>query len=53
MFHYLFPGRNDLGEDAVSAKHALDIHNDMKKKILKAPVEDIDLTGQRLLQRYK
>ncbi|XP_026680384.1 triple functional domain protein-like [Diaphorina citri] len=44
-------GRNDLGEDAVSAKHALDVHNDMKKKILKAPVEEIDLTGQRLLQR--
>uniref|UniRef100_A0A8D8Y3N1 Triple functional domain protein n=2 Tax=Cacopsylla melanoneura TaxID=428564 RepID=A0A8D8Y3N1_9HEMI len=44
-------GRNDLGEDAVTARHALDVHNDMKKKILKAPVEEIDLTGQRLLQR--
>lgn len=44
--------RNDLGEDVAGAKHALDVHADMKKKIMKAPVQDIDLTGQRLLQRY-
>jgi triple functional domain protein len=43
--------RNDFGEDVASAKHGLDVHGDMKKKIMKAPVEEIDLTGQRLLQR--
>ncbi|XP_075229474.1 trio Rho guanine nucleotide exchange factor isoform X4 [Lycorma delicatula] len=43
--------RNDLGEDVVGAKHSLDLHADMKKKIMKAPVQDIDLMGQRLLQR--
>lgn len=44
--------RNDLGEDVAGAKHSLDIHADMKKKIMKAPVQEIDLMGQRLLQRY-
>lgn len=44
--------RNDLGEDVAGAKHSLDIHTDMKKKIMKAPVQEIDLMGQRLLQRY-
>ncbi|XP_054274180.1 triple functional domain protein-like isoform X3 [Macrosteles quadrilineatus] len=43
--------RNDLGDDVAGAKHALDLHNDMKKKIMKAPVQDIDVAGQRLLQR--
>ncbi|XP_018907690.2 triple functional domain protein isoform X1 [Bemisia tabaci] len=43
--------RNDFGEDAVLTKHALELHEDMKKKILKAPLKDINLLGQRLLQR--
>lgn len=44
--------RSDYGEDVASAKHGLDLHLDIKKRILKAPVEELDLTGQRLLQRY-
>lgn len=44
--------RGDLAEDLAGAKTALELHNEMKKKILKAPVEDVDLVGQRLLQRY-
>ncbi|XP_066996303.2 kalirin [Anabrus simplex] len=43
--------RNDFADDVAGAKHGIDLHNEMKKKILKAPVEDIDLIGQRLLQR--
>ncbi|XP_052122184.1 kalirin isoform X6 [Frankliniella occidentalis] len=43
--------RNDFADDVNGAKHGIDVHNDMKKKIMKAPVEDIDLLGQRLLQR--
>jgi hypothetical protein len=43
--------RGDLAEDLAGAKAALELHNEMKKKILKAPVEDVDLVGQRLLQR--
>nr|XP_024216575.1 triple functional domain protein isoform X4 [Halyomorpha halys] len=43
--------RSDFGEDVPSAKHGLDLHAEIKKRILKAPVEELDLTGQRLLQR--
>uniref|UniRef100_A0A1Y1LT27 Uncharacterized protein n=2 Tax=Photinus pyralis TaxID=7054 RepID=A0A1Y1LT27_PHOPY len=43
--------RNDFAEDVSGAKHGIDMHNEMKKKIMKAPVEDINLLGQRLLQR--
>ncbi|KAL1516598.1 hypothetical protein ABEB36_000493 [Hypothenemus hampei] len=42
--------RNDFADDVSGAKHKIDLHNEMKKKILKAPVEDIDVLGQRLLQ---
>lgn len=45
--------RNDFADDVNGAKHGIDVHNDMKKKIMKAPVEDIDILGQRLLQRYE
>ncbi|XP_060534993.1 triple functional domain protein isoform X2 [Cylas formicarius] len=42
--------RNDFADDVTGAKHKIDLHNEMKKKIMKAPVEDIDVLGQRLLQ---
>lgn len=38
--------RNDFAEDVSGAKHKIDQHNEMKKKIMKAPVEDIDLLGK-------
>ncbi|XP_050432765.1 triple functional domain protein isoform X1 [Adelges cooleyi] len=43
--------RNDCRDDIAGAKLALDFHTDMKKKVLKTPVEDMDLAGQQLLQR--
>ncbi|XP_059472379.1 kalirin isoform X2 [Neocloeon triangulifer] len=43
--------RGDLADDLPGAKAALELHSEMKKKILKAPVEEVDLVGQRLLQR--
>nr|CAD7567560.1 unnamed protein product [Timema californicum] len=43
--------RSDFADDVAGAKHSIDLHADMKKKIMKAPVEDIDLIGQKLLQR--
>ncbi|KDR16954.1 Triple functional domain protein, partial [Zootermopsis nevadensis] len=43
--------RNDFADDVAGAKHGIDLHCEMKKKIMKAPVEDIDHIGQRLLQR--
>ncbi|XP_036147611.1 triple functional domain protein isoform X2 [Monomorium pharaonis] len=44
--------RNDFADDVTGAKHGIDLHNEMKKKILKVPVEDIEVVGQRLLQRF-
>lgn len=44
--------RNEFADDVQGAKHGIDVHVDVKKEILKTPVEDIDLIGQRLLQRY-
>lgn len=43
--------RGDLADDVAGAKVALELHAEMKKKILKTPVEEVDLVGQRLLQR--
>nr|CAH7743223.1 unnamed protein product [Callosobruchus chinensis] len=38
--------RNDFADDVSGAKHKIDLHNEMKKQIMKAPVEDIDLLGE-------
>lgn len=37
--------RNDFADDVSGAKHGIDLHNEMKKKIMKAPVEEIDVLG--------
>ena len=39
----------DLAEDVNGAKHQIDNHNDMKRKILKMPLDDLDALGQKLL----
>lgn len=39
--------RNDFADDVSGAKHKIDLHNEMKKKIMKAPVEDINMQGER------
>ncbi|XP_066586985.1 triple functional domain protein isoform X3 [Prorops nasuta] len=44
--------RNDFADDVGGAKHGIDLHNEMKKKIMKVPVEEIEVVGQRLLQRF-
>lgn len=38
--------RNDFAEDVAGAKHGIDLHNEMKKKIMKAPVEELDVLGK-------
>lgn len=38
--------RNDFADDVSGAKHKIDLHNEMKKKIMKTPVEDIDVLGR-------
>ncbi|XP_058807994.1 kalirin-like, partial [Phymastichus coffea] len=44
--------RNDFADDVGGAKHGIDMHNEMKKKIMKVPVEDIGAIGNRLLERF-
>ncbi|CAB0035585.1 unnamed protein product [Trichogramma brassicae] len=44
--------RNDFADDAGGAKHGIDLHNEMKKKILSVTVDDIGALGNRLLQRF-
>lgn len=43
--------RNDFGDDANAAKVALDMHAEMKKKIFKIPVDDVESTGKKLVQK--
>uniref|UniRef100_A0A182SKM0 CRAL-TRIO domain-containing protein n=1 Tax=Anopheles maculatus TaxID=74869 RepID=A0A182SKM0_9DIPT len=40
---------SECPEDVNGAKHSIDAHNEMKRKILKLPIEDLDLQGQKLL----
>ena len=42
---------NDFADDADGAKKAIEVHSEVKRKILKVPIENIDNVGQRLLQR--
>ncbi|XP_059088154.1 triple functional domain protein-like isoform X1 [Tigriopus californicus] len=42
---------NDFADDVTGARKATDLHNEVKRKILKLPVENIDNVGQQLLQR--
>lgn len=39
--------RSDFADDVSGAKHKIDLHNEMKKKIMKTPVEDLDVLGER------
>ncbi|XP_033241427.1 triple functional domain protein isoform X1 [Drosophila pseudoobscura] len=43
--------RNDFAEDVALARHAIDHHNEMKKKITKLPIEDLDMQGKKLLAK--
>ena len=42
---------NDFADDVNGAKKGMEQHNEVKKKIHKVAVENIDGMGQRLLQR--
>ncbi|XP_015125607.1 triple functional domain protein isoform X1 [Diachasma alloeum] len=45
-------GRNDFADDVAGARHGLELHNKIRKKIMEVPVEGMRSEGQRLLQRY-
>ena len=42
---------NDFADDVTSAKQAVEAHMEMRRRIIKIPVENIDNVGQRLLHR--
>lgn len=44
--------RNDFAEDVSGAKHKIDLHNDMKKKIMKVPIEELDILGKCFMQTF-
>lgn len=43
--------RNDFAEDVSLARHAIDHHTEMRKKITKLPIEDLDIQGKKLLTK--
>lgn len=43
--------RSDFADDVNGAKNGIDHHTDMKKRILKLPIEELDLLGKKLLSK--
>lgn len=44
--------RMDYAEDVTTIKHGIEVHDEIKDKIMRAPFEDVDGMGQELLKRY-
>lgn len=44
--------RSDFADDVNGAKSGIDHHADMKKKVLKLPIEEIDVHGTKLLGKF-
>ncbi|XP_017309827.2 triple functional domain protein isoform X3 [Ictalurus punctatus] len=45
--------RKDFPQELEGARRMIDEHAALKKKVMKAPVEEVDAEGQRLLQRIQ
>ncbi|XP_060047910.1 triple functional domain protein [Erinaceus europaeus] len=45
--------KKELPQDLEGARAMIEEHAQLKKKVIKAPIEDLDLEGQRLLQRIQ
>ncbi|XP_068142683.1 LOW QUALITY PROTEIN: triple functional domain protein [Drosophila tropicalis] len=43
--------RNDFAEDVTQARHAIDHHNEMRKKINKLPIGDLDVQCTKLMPK--
>ncbi|CAH2283569.1 triple functional domain isoform X1 [Pelobates cultripes] len=43
----------ELPQDLEGARNMIEEHSQMKKRVIKAPIEDLDLEGQKLLQRIQ
>ena len=44
-------GHNDFADDVNGAKKGMEQHSDLRRKIGKIPVDNIDAVGQRILTR--
>ncbi|XP_041039324.1 triple functional domain protein-like isoform X5 [Carcharodon carcharias] len=45
--------KKDFPQDLEGARKMIDEHTLLKKKVIKAPIEELDLEGQKLLQRIQ
>ena len=45
--------KKELPQDLEGARSMIEEHSQLKKKVIKAPIEDLDLEGQKLLQRIQ
>lgn len=45
--------RNDFAEDVSAVKRAIEVHDEIKEKIMRAPFDDVDAMGQELLKRWE
>uniref|UniRef100_A0A8C8SWB0 Trio Rho guanine nucleotide exchange factor n=1 Tax=Pelusios castaneus TaxID=367368 RepID=A0A8C8SWB0_9SAUR len=45
--------KKELPQDLEGARNMIEEHSQLKKKVIKAPIEDLDLEGQKLLQRIQ
>ncbi|KAG9355723.1 hypothetical protein JZ751_000561 [Albula glossodonta] len=46
-------GRKDFPQDLDGARRMIEEHSGLKKKVIKAPIEELDAEGQKLLQRIQ
>ena len=45
--------KKELPQGLEGARNMIEEHSQLKKKVIKAPIEDLDLEGQKLLQRIQ
>ncbi|XP_075683008.1 triple functional domain protein isoform X2 [Rhinoderma darwinii] len=46
-------GNKELPQDLEGARNMIDSHCQLKKRVTKAPIEDLDLEGQKLMERIQ
>lgn len=45
--------RADFADDVAGARRAIDAHSDISKRLAKVPVDELDIQGERILQRLE
>ncbi|KAM3929732.1 triple functional domain protein isoform 1-T1 [Leptodactylus fuscus] len=46
-------GNKELPQDLEGARNMIDSHCQLKKRVTKAPIEDVDIEGQKLMERIQ